>query len=145
MMVETRRRRARPPTLLSRAACLLLVLILALTTTMTTAFLLPPPFTTASGGSSISRLFASSPFSPPPPPKADLLTTLAADGRFTRLLPLLQIAGLDATLRSPGPWTLLAPTDAALDDLGTNLTLSTAARDPRRHLAPLLSYHIIPG
>ena len=108
MTVETRRRRARPPRLLSLAACLLLVPTLTTTTTsMATAFLLPPPPGTASGGRCcLSRLFASSSSSspsPPTPPQADLLTTLAADGRFTRLLPLLQTAGLDATLRLQAP------------------------------------------
>lgn len=129
----------------------LLVLALTMTTsTMTAAaFLLPLPTypVPACGGAVVHGLFASSSSSPstPPSPQADLVTTLAADGRFTRLVPLLKTAGLDITLRSPGPWTLLAPTDAALDDIGTNLTLSMAAREPRRHLAPLLSYHIIPG
>jgi hypothetical protein len=40
---------------------------------------------------------------------------------------------------------VLAPTDAALDDQIANLTLTVAAREPKRHLTPLLSYHIIPG
>lgn len=82
---------------------------------------------------------------PPPPPETDLLSTLAQDGRFTRLLHLFKEVGLDATLSGPGPWTVLAPTDAALDDQVANLTLIVAAREPKRHLTPLLSYHIIPG
>jgi len=89
-----------------------------------------PPHSTSSSSSSSS---------------SDLLTTLAADGRFTRFSALLQTAGLASTLSSLGPWTLLDLTDAALDDKGTDLTLSVAARKPQKHLVPLLSYYIISG
>jgi transforming growth factor-beta-induced protein len=45
----------------------------------------------------------------------NLVDVLAADGRFTTLLGLLEGAGLMAELEGSGPFTLFAPTDEALE------------------------------
>lgn len=34
---------------------------------------------------------------------------------------LFRVAGMEETLQAEGPWTLLAPTDATLDDAGFNV------------------------
>jgi transforming growth factor-beta-induced protein len=47
-----------------------------------------------------------------------LVDVLAADGRFTALLGLLDSAGLVPELEGSGPFTLFAPTDEALDGVG---------------------------
>ena len=43
----------------------------------------------------------------------NVVDTLAADGRFTRLLELMSRAGMTERLRQVGPFTVFAPTDAA--------------------------------
>lgn len=73
----------------------------------------------------------------------DLLSAASADGRFTILLTVIEAAQLEETLRGPGPFTLLAPTDqafAALPDgmMDALLMNSTALRN-------LLLYHIVVG
>ncbi|MBW8269777.1 fasciclin domain-containing protein [Caldovatus sp. SYSU G05006] len=50
---------------------------------------------------------------PPPAAGRNLADTLAADGRFGRFLELLSQAGLVDALRGAGPFTVLAPADAA--------------------------------
>ncbi|GGG41501.1 hypothetical protein GCM10010964_31290 [Caldovatus sediminis] len=97
-----------------------------------------------------------------PPPAAASATgrnvadTLAADGRFGRFLDLLSRAGMVEELRGAGPFTVLAPTDAAvqgapsamLQDLvgtpGSGDSAGGGDRDPVR-LRALVQYHVIPG
>ncbi len=53
-------------------------------------------------------------------------------------------AGLDRELAAEGPFTILAPTDAAFEALRP--TLDTLLTDPHRdRLQRLLRYHVIPG
>jgi uncharacterized surface protein with fasciclin (FAS1) repeats len=70
----------------------------------------------------------------------DILDTLAADGSFQTLLSLLDKAGLTATLRGQGPFTLFAPNDAAF----TRVRVAELAGD-RENLVSILSYHIVSG
>jgi len=53
-------------------------------------------------------------------------------------------ANLDAALQGPGPFTLFAPTDAAMDALPEGL-IDVLALDPQGLLRDVLLYHIIPG
>ena len=43
----------------------------------------------------------------------DIVDTAVAAGSFTTLVAAVQAAGLVATLKSPGPFTVFAPTDEA--------------------------------
>ena len=57
----------------------------------------------------------------------------------------LKAAGLDATLAGPGPYTVLAPDDAAFAKLPAG-TLDTLLKpEGRADLTALLTYHILPG
>lgn len=125
---------------------------------MTSAFLLPTPSPRSSPLArhhhhhSFSPLYSSSSSTTTTTAEGDLLTTLQQDGRFTRFLSLLQSTGLASTLTNTNTntdtYTLLAPTDAALDDKGTNITLAFAASKEdtnKKYLSRILSYHIIPG
>src|SRR5690349_17949968 len=47
----------------------------------------------------------------------DIVDTAAYAGNFTTLATALQAAGLDETLKGPGPFTVFAPTDAAFAKL----------------------------
>ena len=45
--------------------------------------------------------------------KSDIVDTAVNAGSFNTLVSAVQAAGLEATLRSEGPFTVFAPTDAA--------------------------------
>ena len=68
-----------------------------------------------------------------------LLTTLTDRG-LTDLSDLLVESGLDATLAGPGPFTLIAPTNVAIQAAESTL----APLDPAE-LADLLAYHLVVG
>lgn len=75
----------------------------------------------------------------------DVVALLEADGRFTRFVATLDTAGLGASLRGPGPFTVFAPTDeafAALPAAQVAALLEPAARD---RLRDVLLYHIVQG
>lgn len=54
-------------------------------------------------------------------------------------------AGLEPTLAGPGPYTVLAPNDAAFDKLPAGALDTLMKPESRADLAGLLSYHILPG
>ena len=63
----------------------------------------------------------------------------------SRMGAALHAAGLDATLAGPGPYTVLAPDDAAFDKLPAG-TLDTLMKpESRAQLTALLTYHVLPG
>jgi len=57
----------------------------------------------------------------------------------------LKAAGLDATLAGPGPYTVLAPDDAAFAKLPAGTLDSLMKPEGRADLTALLTYHILPG
>lgn len=74
---------------------------------------------------------------------ADIVDTLAADGRFATLIMALETAGLDEALRGTGPFTVFAPTDDAFAALPAG-TLDELLADPTGALTDVLSYHVVP-
>ncbi|GMU40899.1 MAG: hypothetical protein AMXMBFR23_17650 [Chloroflexota bacterium] len=74
---------------------------------------------------------------------ADIVDTAIAAGSFTTLVTAVQAAGLEETLRSAGPFTVFAPTDAAFAALPAG-TLEALLADPAT-LADILLYHVVPG
>ncbi|RLT46446.1 MAG: fasciclin domain-containing protein [Chloroflexi bacterium] len=81
---------------------------------------------------------------PPAPgnPTANILSLLTSDPQFSTLVQAIQSAGLAETLRSGGPFTLFAPTNAAFEQLPEG-TLEQLLQNPDA-LAELLSYHLVP-
>ena len=57
----------------------------------------------------------------------------------------LKAAGLDATLAGPGPYTVLAPEDAAFDKMPAGALDTLMKPEARADLTALLTYHILPG
>jgi uncharacterized surface protein with fasciclin (FAS1) repeats len=57
----------------------------------------------------------------------------------------LKSAGLDATLAGPGPYTVLAPDDAAFDKMPAGALDTLMKPEARADLTALLTYHILPG
>jgi transforming growth factor-beta-induced protein len=75
--------------------------------------------------------------------ESDIVSTAVAAGQFSTLASLLQAAGLVDTLKTPGPFTVFAPTDAAFAKV-PKATLDALAADPAKLKAVLL-YHVVQG
>lgn len=67
-----------------------------------------------------------------------------AAGDFGTLLAAVEAAGLSETLMGEGPFTVLAPTDAAFKALG-NTVNELLLPENKDKLASILTYHVIPG
>jgi uncharacterized surface protein with fasciclin (FAS1) repeats len=78
-----------------------------------------------------------------PPQVFDIVGTALSAGVFTELAGLVVDAGLAETLRSPGPFTVFAPTNAAFQKLP--LDALHAVQDDPKLLTTVLTYHVVPG
>jgi len=78
-------------------------------------------------------------------PKAsmDIVDTAVAAGEFKTLVTAVQAAGLVATLKGPGPFTVFAPTDAAFGKLPAG-TVEALLKDIPT-LSKILTYHVVAG
>ena len=74
---------------------------------------------------------------------ADIVDTAIAAGSFKTLVAAVQAAGLVDTLKSKGPFTVFAPTDAAFAKLPAG-TLDALLKDKAK-LAQILTYHVVAG
>ena len=77
--------------------------------------------------------------------KADIVDTAVAAGDFTTLAAALQAGGLVETLKSEGPFTVFAPTDAAFAKLPEGTVESLLLPENRDKLVEILTYHVVPG
>jgi uncharacterized surface protein with fasciclin (FAS1) repeats len=75
----------------------------------------------------------------------DIVDTAIAAGAFKTLVSLVQIAGLEDALRSAGPFTVLAPTDAAFSKIDGAVLRDLVENRDNGVLASILLYHVIPG
>jgi uncharacterized surface protein with fasciclin (FAS1) repeats len=75
--------------------------------------------------------------------KFDIVGTALSAVVFTQLAGMVVDAGLVDTLRTPGPFTVFAPTDDAFAKLPLD-TLHAVQDDPEL-LATVLTYHVVPG
>jgi len=75
--------------------------------------------------------------------KKTIIDTLAAAGDFKTLLSVLKTASFMDTLRTPGPYTLFAPTDAVFEKM-TPSQFKLLLKDIRR-LKTIVTYHVISG
>jgi uncharacterized surface protein with fasciclin (FAS1) repeats len=73
----------------------------------------------------------------------DLVSVLEERGDFTMLLEGIRSAGLTGTLRGSGPFTVLAPSDSAFNELSQEQRAAFFADSTI--LAELLQNHVIPG
>ena len=72
-------------------------------------------------------------------------TIAAGLDQNSRFFAAAKSAGLDATLAGPGPYTVLAPDDAAFAKLPKATTDAWAKPESRAQLTGVLTYHILPG
>jgi uncharacterized surface protein with fasciclin (FAS1) repeats len=75
----------------------------------------------------------------------DLLETARAAGKFNTLIAAIEAAGLVEAMKSPGPLTVFAPTDAAFEKLPKKTLEELLKPQNREKLQNILKYHVIPG
>ncbi|MEZ5892236.1 MAG: fasciclin domain-containing protein [Parvularculaceae bacterium] len=68
-----------------------------------------------------------------------------AAGSFKTLVAAVQAAGLEATLRSDGPFTVFAPTDDAFAKLPEGTVAELLKPENKDKLVAILTYHVVPG
>lgn len=76
-------------------------------------------------------------------PKDDIVDVAVAAGSFKTLVTAIKAAGLEDVLRSEGPFTVFAPTDAAFAKLPAG-ALDGLLKD-KDQLRAVLTYHVISG
>jgi len=77
--------------------------------------------------------------------KYDIVDTAVNAGSFKTLVTAIQAAGLEDTLRSDGPFTVFAPTDAAFAKLPAGTVESLLLPENKSKLVSVLTYHVLPG
>lgn len=73
----------------------------------------------------------------------DIIDTAVAAGSFNTLAAAVTAAGLVDTLKSAGPFTVFAPTDAAFAKLPAGTVEALLADIPK--LTAILTYHVLAG
>ncbi len=79
----------------------------------------------------------------PKNPNKDIIQTAQAAGSFKTLLKAIRTADLQGTLKTGGPFTVFAPTDAAFAKLPAE-TLAAVLAD-KDLLRSILLYHVVDG
>jgi uncharacterized surface protein with fasciclin (FAS1) repeats len=74
---------------------------------------------------------------------SDIVDIAVGNGNFTTLVAAVQAAGLVEALKSPGPFTVFAPVDAAFAALPPG-TVQTLVQNPPQ-LARILKFHVVSG
>lgn len=75
----------------------------------------------------------------------DIVDTAIGAGKFKTLVAAAQAAGLVDTLKSDGPFTVLAPTDEAFAKLPEGTIATLLKPENKDKLAAILKYHVIPA
>lgn len=74
---------------------------------------------------------------------ADIVDIAVSTEGFSTLVAAVKAANLVETLKTPGPFTVFAPNDAAFDNLPPG-TVQTLVQNPPQ-LARILTYHVVSG
>ena len=75
----------------------------------------------------------------------DIIDTAINAGSFNTLVAAVQAAGLEATLRGNGPFTVFAPTDEAFAKLPAGTVEDLLKPENKDRLVSILTYHVVPG
>lgn len=78
-----------------------------------------------------------------PAPAVDLLEAASNSGSFKSFLAAFKTAGLTDKLKTGGPFTVFAPTDAAFSALPDGVWEQLLKNKPK--LVQVLTYHLMPG
>jgi len=76
---------------------------------------------------------------------ADIVDTAVSAGSFKTLVAAVTAADLVSTLKSKGPFTVFAPTDAAFAKLPPGTLESLLKPENKAKLVAILTYHVVPG
>ena len=77
--------------------------------------------------------------------ESDIVDTAGAAGSFNTLVAAVKAAGLVETLKSKGPFTVFAPTDAAFKKLPKGTVEYLLKPENKSKLVALLKYHVVAG
>ena len=80
-----------------------------------------------------------------PTPLPDIVDTAVSAGIFETLVAAVTAADLAATLKSPGPFTVFAPTDDAFAALPAGTVESLLLPENQDQLVAILTYHVVSG
>ena len=75
----------------------------------------------------------------------DIIDNAVNSADHTTLVAAVKAAGLVATLKGPGPFTVFAPTNAAFDKLPAGTVDSLLKPEMKGMLTSVLTYHVVPG
>ena len=75
----------------------------------------------------------------------DIVDTAVGAGSFTTLVAAVQAAGLVDVLKSDGPFTVFAPSDAAFEALPSGTVETLLKPENKEQLVNILTYHVLPG
>ena len=79
------------------------------------------------------------------PVDGTIVDVAAKNGSFNTLVAAVKAAGLVETLSGKGPFTVLAPTDAAFAKLPAGTLEMLLKPENKKQLVDILSYHVVPG
>jgi len=79
------------------------------------------------------------------PVDGTIVDVAAKNGSFNTLVAAVKEAGLVETLSGKGPFTVLAPTDAAFAKLPAGTLEMLLKPENKKQLVDILSYHVVPG
>ncbi len=82
---------------------------------------------------------------PPDAHAADIVEAANQAGDFTMLVQAVEQAGLTAKMKTPGPFTMFAPNDAAFQALPEDVRQRLMDPANKAELAGVLSYHVLAG
>lgn len=75
----------------------------------------------------------------------NIIDTAAANGSFHTLSKALEATDLTNVLKSSGPYTFFAPTDAAFEKLPKGTLENWLKPENKAELLSVLKYHVLPG
>ena len=78
-------------------------------------------------------------------PDKDIVDNAVGSADHTTLVAAVKAAGLVETLKSAGPFTVFAPTNAAFDKLPAGTVASLVTPEMKPTLTKILTYHVVPG
>ena len=78
-------------------------------------------------------------------PDKDIVDNAVGSADHTTLVAALKAAGLVETLKSAGPFTVFAPSNAAFDKLPAGTVNSLVTPEMKPTLTKILTYHVVPG
>lgn len=78
-------------------------------------------------------------------PSLDIVDNAVNASNVTTVVAAVKAAGLVETLKSAGPFTVFAPTNAAFDKLASGTVATLLKPENKAKLVDILTYHVVAG